>query len=266
MATIVSLDRDAFIGVQARSLYSQRETTLRKNVNFLIINKLHKIMFRVFPFQTDFFNQDIPLLKRKQSAFAIEDLPGLWRLHWQLGQTVVFSTFYTRIDQACLLWGIISGVIFLTAQFAPIDWATQAFFWSGLTLLGTGAMIKLSENWTTIEPLNHVISVWIFLMLAGLALTDLSILLGWTGILTQLPSLWLALNALGYFYTGVKMRSRAFFLICFVHLLAIVTLSYVGVWQFLETGVVMGLSAVLLAELQWDSSGVCDRHSITAKP
>ena len=223
-------------------------------------------MFWAFPFQTDFFNQDIPLLKRKQSAFAIEDLPGLWRLHWQLGQTVVFSTFYTRIDQACLLWGIISGVIFLTAQFAPIDWATQAFFWSGLTLLGTGAMVKLSENCTVVESLKHVISAWIFLMLTGLVLTDLSIFLSWGPILTQLPLLWLALNAVGYFYTGVKMRSRAFFLIGFIHLVAIATLSYVGVWQFLETGVVIGLSAVLLAELQWDSIGVCDRHSISAEP
>ena len=219
-------------------------------------------MFRVFPFQTDFFNQEIPLLKRKQSAYAIEDLPGLWRLHWQLGQITVFSTFYTRIDQACLLWGIISAIIFLTAQFAAIDWATQAFFWSGLTLLGTGAMIKLSESWTTIEPLNHIISAWIVLILAGLVLTDLSIFLGWAPILTQLPFLWLALNALGYLYTGVKMRSRAFLLICLVHLLAIATLSYVGVWQFLETGVVIGLSAVLLAELQWDSSGVCATHPI----
>lgn len=219
-------------------------------------------MFRVFPFQTDFFNQEIPLLKRKQSAFAIADLPGLWRLHWQLGQVIVFSTFYTRIDQACLLWGIISGIIFLTAQFAPIDWATQAFFWSGLTLLGTGAMIKLSENCTAVEPLNHVLSAWIFLMLAGLVLTDLSIFLGWAPVLTQLPLLWLALNALGYFYTGLKMRSRAFLLICLVHLLAISTLSWVGAWQFLETGVVMGLSSILLAELQWDSSGVCDTHRL----
>ncbi|WP_223257334.1 hypothetical protein [Phormidesmis priestleyi] len=247
-------------------MFLKRDYFEKKRKAFLIINTLYKTMFRAFPFQTDFFNHEIPLLKRKQSAFAIEDLPGLWRLHWQLGQITIFSTFYTRIDQACLLWGIISIIIFLTAQFAPIDWATQAFFWSGLTLLGTGAMIKLSEKWATIEPLNHIISAWIFLMLAGLVLTDLSIFWGWAPILTQLPLLWLALNAFGYLYTGVKMRSRAFLLICFVHLLAIATLSYVGVWQFLETGIVIGLSAVLLAELQWDSSGVCANHPLGEKP
>ena len=223
-------------------------------------------MFQVFPFKTDFFAQDIPLLKRKQSAFAIEDLPGLWRLHWQIGQVTIFSTFYTPIDQACLLWGVISFVIFMTAQFAPIDWVTQAFFWSGLTLLGTGAMVKLSESWTAIEPLNHVIFAWIVLMLAGLVLTDLSVFLGWGSMLMHLPLLWLALNAFGYLYTGLKMRSRAFLLICAVHLLAIMTLDYVGVWQFLETGVVIGLSSVLLAELQWDSSGVCATHRFEESP
>lgn len=217
-------------------------------------------MFQVSPFNRDFFNREIPPLQCKESAFAIEDLPGLWRLHWQLGQTTIFSTFYTRIDQACLLWGIISGIIFLTAQFASIDWATQAVFWSGLTLLGTGAMVKLSENCTTIEPLNQVASAWVFLMLSGLLLTDLSIFLGWAPILMQLPLLWLLLNAFGYLYTGLKMRSRAFLLICCVHLLTIVTLPYISVWQFLETGLVIGLSSVLLAVLQWDSSGVCATH------
>lgn len=217
-------------------------------------------MFQLSPFNRDFFNQEIPPLQCKESAFAIEDLPGLWRLHWQLGQTTIFSTFYTRIDQACLLWGVISGIIFLTAQFASIDWATQAVFWSGLTLLGTGAMVKLSENCTTVEPLNQVSSAWVFLMLSGLVLTDLSIFLGWAPILMQLPLLWLLLNAFGYLYTGLKMRSRAFLLICCVHLLAIVTLPYISVWQFLETGLVIGLSSVLLAVLQWDSSGVCATH------
>ncbi len=219
-------------------------------------------MFRVAPFNREFFNQAVPPLQRKESAFAIEDLPGLWRLHWQLGQTIIFSTFYTRIDQACLLWGIISGIIFLTAQFASIDWATQAVFWSSLTLVGTGTMVKLSKHCTAVEPLKQVSFAWVFLMLLGLVLTDLSIFLGWSPLLMQLPLLWLLLNALGYLYTGLKMRSRTFLLICLVHLLAIATLPYMSVWQFLETGLVIGLSSVLLAVLQWDSSGVCVNHHL----
>ncbi len=217
-------------------------------------------MFWASPTKSDFFNQETPPLQYKESAFAIADCPGLWRIHWQLGQTTIFSTFYTRIDQACLLWGIISGIIFLTAQFAAIDWQTQAIFWSGLTLVGTGAMVKLSENCTTIKPLNQVSFVWVSLMLSGLVLTDLSIFLSWVPLLVQLPLMWLLLNAFGYLYTGLKMRSRAFLLICLVHFLAIVTLPYINVWQFLETGLVIGLSSVLLAVLQWDSSGVCANH------
>ncbi len=217
-------------------------------------------MFQSSPFNRDFFNLEVPPLQCKESAFAIEDLPGLWRLHWQLGQTTILSTFYTRIDQACLLWGVISGIIFLTAQFTAIDWATQAVFWSGLTLVGTGAMVKLSENCTIVEPLNQIASAWVFLMLSGLVLTNLSIFLGWAPILMRLPLLWLLLNAFGYLYTGLKMRSRAFLLICLVHLLAIVMLPYISIWQFLETGLVIGLSSVLLAVLQWDSSGVCATH------
>lgn len=217
-------------------------------------------MLRIPPFQNDFFNQNIPLLRRKQSAFDIEDLPGLWRIHWQLGDTTVFSTFYTRIDQACLVWGIISGVIFITAQFALIDWRVQALVWTVLTLVGTLIMLELSRFWVTIAPLNRVIAAWVVLMLSGLVLTDLSVFLGWGGFLTHLCPLWMGLNALGYLYTGLKMQSRAFFLVCLIHLLGMAVLPWVGVWQFLVTGILMGLSSILLAELQWDSGTDCANH------
>lgn len=223
-------------------------------------------MLRITPFENEFFNQDIPLLRRKQSAFEIEDLPGLWRVHWQLGDTTVLSTFYTRIDQACLVWGVISGVIFITAQFALIDWRIQALLWTGLTLAGTLTMIKLSQFWVTVEPLNQVITAWVVLMLSGLILTDLSVFLGWGSFLANLCPLWLGLNALGYFYTGLKMQSRAFFLVCLLHLLGIAVLPYLGIWQFLATGILMGLSSILLAELQWDSGAACaNHHSMNAR-
>lgn len=219
-------------------------------------------MFRAILFENDFFDPTVPLIRRKQSAFEIEDLPGLWRVHWQLGTTTVLSTFYTQIDQSCLLWGLISGVIFGTAQFAVIDWGTQAILWSALTLVGTVVMIILSRHWTTIAPLNQIIAAWVVLMIGGLVLTDLSIFWGWGQVLAQLCTLWLGLNALGYLYTGLKMRSRAFFLVALIHLLGIAALPFVGVWQFLVTGVLMGLSSLLLAELQWDSSGLCANHRL----
>ncbi|MGV0025914.1 hypothetical protein [Phormidesmis priestleyi] len=220
-------------------------------------------MFQTIRFENNFFNPDVPLVRRKHSAFEIEDLPGLWRVHWQLGTTTILSTFYTRIDQACLVWGVISGIIFITAQFAAIDWRTQAILWSGLTLIGTAMMVTLAQRWTTIAPLNHIMAAWVILMLGGLVLTDLSVFLGWGQVLAQLCTLWLGLNALGYLYTGLKMRSRAFFLVTLIHLLGMVALPYVGVWQFLMTGILLGLSSLLLAELQWDSSGVCANHRLT---
>jgi len=48
------------------------------------------------------------------------------------------------------------------------------------------------------------------------------------------------------------MRSRAFILAGIVHLSGIVALPYVGTLQFLTTGIMMALSLLLFAEVQWD--------------
>ena len=209
------------------------------------------------PLEPDWFSLRSPLLRRKRSAFDIEELPGLWRVHLQLGEKTVLSTFYTRIDQACLLWGIISALIFTTAQFCPIDWQTQAILWTGLTLIGTLVMLELSQDWRTIEPLGDVINAWVFLMLAGVALTDLGIIFTWGQLLANLCSLWLAIDGIGYVFTGVKMRSRAFAFIGLLNFAGIALLPYVGAWQFLTTGIITGVSTLLMAELQWDSGEVC---------
>ncbi|MBW4537910.1 MAG: hypothetical protein KME43_02055 [Myxacorys chilensis ATA2-1-KO14] len=207
--------------------------------------------------RNNFFSDDLPLLRRKQSAYEIEDLPGLWRIHWQLGNTVIISTFYTSIDQACFLWGIISAIIFFTAQFALIDWSTQAILWSVLTLAGTVVMVERSHVWRTVEPISQVVSAWAWLMTLGIVITDLSIFLGWGQVLASLCAIWLVLNAIGYFYSSWKMRSRAFSLMGLMHLAGIAVLPYVGAWQFVVTGVLIGFSALLLAELQWDSHDIC---------
>ncbi|NDJ16050.1 hypothetical protein [Myxacorys almedinensis] len=207
--------------------------------------------------KNNFFSDDLPLLRRKQSAFEIEDLPGLWRIHWQLGDTILISTFYTRIDQACFLWGIISAIIFFTAQFAPINWSLQALLWSVLTVAGTVGMVERSHYWQMIEPISQVVGAWVLLMVSGLVITDLSIFFGWGYLLTHLCALWLVLNSLGYFYSSWKLRSRAFLLMGLLHLAGIAVLPYVGAWQFVVTGTLIGFSALLLAELQWDSHDIC---------
>ena len=205
----------------------------------------------------NFFNPDAPLLCRKQNVLELPDIPGLWRFHWQVGSITLFSTFYTRLDQTCIVWGLISLVIFVTAQFIPISWMTQASWWSALTVIGTLGMVALTPSWLRVEGLGWVLDSWVVLMVLGLVITDLSIFLGWGDVLMYLCPLWLGLVAIGYFCTGLGMRSRTLMLLGLVHLLSIWILPYVGSWQFLTTGIIMGGCVLLLAEFQWDSSGTC---------
>jgi len=204
-----------------------------------------------------FFNPDAPLLCRKQNVLELPDLPGLWRFHWQIGDFTLFSSFYTRLDQVCLVWGAISTLIFVTAQFAPISWLTQAVWWSALTLIGTVGMVALIPSWLHLDGLGWILRSWLFLMLFGLVLTNLSLFLGWGEVLIHLCHLWLGLVALGYLLTGLGMRSRTLLLSSLVHLLTIAALPFVGAWQFLTTGVVFGVTVLLLAIFQWDSHGTC---------
>lgn len=200
---------------------------------------------------------EIPILQRKRSAFAIEDAPGLWRVHWQIKDLILLSTFYTRHDQACLLWGLISVLIFATIQFLPIDWQTQCMSWSVLTLLGTIGMVVLTHHWVKVEQLKWLLYTWAGLMLLGMVITDLSLLLQWADVLLNLCAIWLGLTAIGYGFTAWGMRSRAFSLVAILHGLGILLLPYVGSWKFLTTGLIIGGSVSLLAELQWDADGVC---------
>ncbi len=84
-------------------------------------------------------------------------------------------------------------------------------------------------------------------MVAGVVLTDLSIVLSWGLLLMNVCTLWLGLIAVGYFCTGLGMRSRAFTLAGVIHLLGIVLLPYVGGWQFLTAGMVMTASLLIFA-------------------
>jgi hypothetical protein len=202
-----------------------------------------------------FFNPNAPLLCRKQSIFDLPDIPGLWRFHWQVGDVTLVSTFFTRLDQACILWGVVSAAIFIAAQFLAVSWLRQALWWSVLSLVGMVGMLMLMPSWFREEGLGWVLDSWVVLMLLGVVLTDLSIFLNWGEVLMRLCPLWLGLIALGYLCTGVGMRSRALIITGIVHLLSIGILPYVEAWQFLATGIITGGSALLLAAFQWDSFG-----------
>lgn len=192
------------------------------------------------------------LLREKQTELDFQDLQGLWRIDWKFDRITIYSGIYTRVDQVFIIWGLIAGAIFATAQFLPISWTTQAIWWSVLTIGGAIAMASLTWFWAGVERLRWVVCGWAILMLAGVILTDLGIFLGWGEILIHLCPMWLGLSAAGYLLTGVGLRSRALFLAGCFHLLGVVCLPCVGGWQFLATGAVMSCSLLLLAQLQWD--------------
>jgi hypothetical protein len=199
-----------------------------------------------------FFNSTEPLLRSKQQELDFQDLQGLWNVNWRVGRFTVLSRFYTRIDQIFVVWGLLTAIIFATAQFFPISWATQGLIWTGLTVVGTVSMSVLAWFWVTVERLRWVVYCWSALMLLGVVLTDLGLFAGWWQILSYLCPMWLGLCALGYLCTGVGMRSRTFIVTGCIHLFSIPLLHYVPAWQFLATGFVMSGCLLFLSELQWD--------------
>ncbi|MBH8567176.1 hypothetical protein I8748_34365 [Nostoc sp. CENA67] len=204
-----------------------------------------------------------PLLRDKQEALDIQDLQGLVCLNLKVGSIRVFSGFYTRIDQVFILWGLICAGIFLTAQFLAISWDTQAIWWSTLTLVGSIAMVVLTWFWASVEKVRWLVYCWVILMLGGVVLTDLSIFLGWGEVLMRLCPLWLGLTSIGYLCTVLALRSRAFLLMALIHLLGMAIIPYFSEWQFFTTGLVMMISLLIMAELQWDMRPPIDSDLLT---
>ncbi|MFE1745397.1 hypothetical protein [Coleofasciculus sp. H7-2] len=210
-----------------------------------------------------FLNPAEPLVRSKQEALDFQDRQGLLRIHLQVGTKTLVSSFYSRIDQAFMVWGWITAAIFINAQFLPVSWYVQAMFWSALTLIGTVGMVVLTHFWVKVERLRWLLYSWVVLMLFGVVLTDLALFLGWGLLLMNLCQLWLGLSTIGYFFTGVGMRSRTFLINGLVHLLGMAILPYVGAWQFLTTGLVMAGTLLLLAEVQWDMRSPIDYDVLT---
>ena len=211
------------------------------------------------------FNLSTPLLRIKQKEVDIQDLCGLLRIHWRVGQTTLVNNIYTRIDQVFFIWAIITAGIFLTAQFCPISWQFQAILWSILTLIGTVGMVCLSYFWVVVEQLRWVVLLWSVLMLLGVGITNIGIFCSVPGILINLCPLWLGLSAFGYIVMGWGMYSRTFILMGVLHLVGIMFLPYVLGWQFLTTGLIMAISLILLSELQWDMRPPIESKVLTSE-
>lgn len=209
-----------------------------------------------------FFNSEVPLISRKQPVANVPVSPNVRYVQWNLGFTVLWSSFYTRHDLACLSWGVLTASIFAVAQFLPLSWITQAMITSVLTGLGSFGMACLAWRYTNVEKLAWILYTWLTLMLIGTIVTDLSVWYGWGVILMKLCPLWLGLCGIGYLITGLGMRSRLILICGAIHLLAIGLLPFVGPWQILLTGIVISGCVIALAELQWDSNGVCNYQSL----
>jgi hypothetical protein len=208
------------------------------------------------------FNTAEPIIRRKQKALDFQDRQGLLQFKLQISNKTLFNSIYTRIDQVFVVWGLITAVIFFTAQFAPIDWITQAVFWSVLTGVGTVSMGIMTHFWVRVERLRWVLYAWIVLMLGGVIITDLSIFYGWGQILMRLCHLWLGLSAIGYICTGLGLRSRAFIMAGLFHLIGILVLPFCLGWQFLTTGLIMTANLLMFAETQWDMRPPIDNYDL----
>ena len=208
------------------------------------------------------FNSAEPIIRRKQHALDFQDRQGLLQLKLEISNKTLFNNVYTRIDQVFVVWGIITAVIFFTAQFAPIDWITQAVFWSVLTGIGTIGMAVLTYFWVKVERLRWVLYSWMALMLGGMVVTDLGITQGWGFVLMHLCQLWLGLSAVGYFCTGWGLRSRAFIMAGMFHIVGIFVLSACIGWQFLATGLIMTANLLMFAETQWDMRLPIDNYGV----
>ncbi|MFQ4143464.1 hypothetical protein [Chlorogloeopsis sp. ULAP02] len=199
-----------------------------------------------------FFNNSVPLLRRKQATLDIHDLEGSWHIDWQIGKVKIYSTYYTRLDRAFILWAFLLVPMFATAQFLPVSWNLQATVWSIISIIGTVIMVILTQYWVKRRQVNWVLYCWVALMLLGVILTDLGVFFGLTKVLLNLCPLWLGLSALGYFCTGLGVRSRTLIVTSIIHLLGILFLPFFREWQFIYTGTVMVLCLLILAEFEWD--------------
>ena len=208
------------------------------------------------------FNTAEPIIRRKQHALDFQDRQGLLKLRLQIKNKTLFDSIYTRIDQVFVVWGLITALIFVTAQFTPISWITQAAFWSVLTVAGTASMSVLTHFWVKVERLRWVLYAWIVLMLGGVVITDLGLYYGSGIVLMHLCHLWLGLSAIGYFCTGIGLRSRAFIMAGLFHILGIAILPFCIGWQFLATGLVMTANLLMFAETQWDMRPPIDNYRV----
>ena|SRR4028119_508548 len=117
-----------------------------------------------------FFDDSVVPLRRKQTNFELHSYQKLWYFHWQIGKHRFYSTVYTQLDQACILWALLLMPMFMTAQFSSASWTVQASLSSVFSLVGLAAMVGFSEDWVRVKRVRWVVYCWVILILVGLLL------------------------------------------------------------------------------------------------
>ena len=193
-----------------------------------------------------------PIFCLKRDLPAPDERHGLIALNWFLFGSIHLKTYFTRLDQALMLWGGVTAIIFGTVQLSRLTWFTQAAIASILTLGATLATVGLAWGWATVKQARWVIGVWAVLMVGAIALNDYGVFTGNGLILRHLCCGWLGLCGVGYWVTAMGMRSRALAGVGLVHWVAIPVIGAMPSWQFSLTGSTLTLSLWLLGTLQWD--------------
>ncbi|MGB3671232.1 MAG: hypothetical protein WA984_14055 [Phormidesmis sp.] len=191
-------------------------------------------------------------------TLGLQDPGGLLRLHIRQKANSLPSICFSEIDQAFLIWGAVTLIIFALPQFSTLSWATQAILDAALTGAGIATTSRLTWELATTAKLRWVIFLWAGLMSAGVLVTSSGIFYGSSLILSNLCGLWLGLCATGYGAMAMGMRSRCFSAAAVVHGLAIAGMSYhhgwqfLHSWQFLSSGLVMALTLFFFSVVPWD--------------
>lgn len=202
----------------------------------------------------DFNNISTP--HTQAEALSMQDLNGLLRIHLkQISRKpslTLPSICFTEIDQAFLIWGWLTVVIFSFAQFSTLSWTTQAIIDAALTGVGIATTSGLTWKLATSESLRWVIFLWAVLMSAGIVVTTYGIFCGVSLILMNLCVLWLGLCVLGYGAMAIGMRSRCFGAAFVAHVVATISVSLVPSCQFALSGLIMSTTLFFFSVVPWD--------------
>jgi len=198
------------------------------------------------------FDRAVPALRVKRDYLDLSEQDGVFYLGKPRAGSLRSSLYYTRLDQALMLWAIATAIIFFMAQFHAFDWHHQARAWSALSLAVLTATGIRAWPWAVALKLRWVVYLWTVITLLGLGLTDYGVYRSVGPILLNLCPMWLGLCAMGYGITAIGMGSRALLGAVAIHGLAVGLIRVWPGWLFGITGAAIAGCLFILAQLEWD--------------